>query len=198
MVASPNRCEGKSTIVYRLALGLAQGQLRILVIDADLRKPQQHKLFDVTAQAGLSEFLQGRVDNIKDVILKDVRPGIDLLPNPTELEDPSGLLQSARWGVLLAAIRSYDLVIFDSPAFLAVPDDFDLAKMVDGVLVVAQWGHTPGEDVRTICAHLEIAGAKIAGLVVNQCPPRKDAGYYYQTEKGLFHSRSKKAVPRSL
>ncbi len=196
LVTSPNRKEGKSTIVFRLALGLAQNQLKVLIVDADLRSPEQYKLFDLTVEHGLSDFLSGELKSLKPIILKDVRPGLDLLPNITESANPIALIQPPQWKSLIQLFDAYDVVIFDTPAFLAVPDTLDLARVVDGVIIVAQWGHTLRSDIQTVCGYLESINSKMIGMVVNQLP-RSTAGSYY-SNIALSYRQPEKTIPNSL
>ncbi len=185
MVTSPNRKEGKSTIVFRLASGLAQSRLKTLIVDVNLRRPEQHKLFNVTAECGLSDFLGGEVESVEKVILKDVRPGLDLLPNLAESDNPIGMLQSPRWNDLFQAIAAYDVVIFDAPAFLAFPDTLDLVKAVDGVIIVAQLWHTTNGDLQSVCDYLKSIDSKILGVVVNRSTARMGMDFYRPALKQL-------------
>jgi Mrp family chromosome partitioning ATPase len=119
---------------------------------------------------------------IEDVIQRNVKPGIDLLPNLTECNDPTEMLKSPRLGVLLEKVRKYDVILFDSPALLATPDAYNLAKVVDGVIVIAKWGSTTDDDIRSICNHLEGIGSKILGIVLSQVPVKREQNYYHHRE----------------
>jgi non-specific protein-tyrosine kinase len=170
MVTSPNGMEGKSTIVFRLASELARNQLKVLVVDADLRSPQQHKLFDLTANHGLSDFLAGNIENLDEVILKNVRPCLDLLPNLTVSDDPTELLQSSRWKSLLESVKVYDVVLFDTSSLLIFPDALYLVKIVESVLLTALWGNTTSDNIQSLCEQLESVGSRIMGIIVNRIP----------------------------
>jgi capsular exopolysaccharide synthesis family protein len=174
LVTSPNRMEGKSTVTYKLALGLSQYGFKVLVVDADLRTGKQHRLFEATGEQGLSEFLRGEQESLKGLILKHVRPGIDLLPSLTENDNPIELLQMPRLKTLLDSFSSYDVVLVDTPAFLSVPDALALSKAVDRVVVVAQWGRTTADDIQTMCSQLQSVGSKILGTIFNQTHVQKE------------------------
>lgn len=179
MLTSPNRLEGRSFIACKLAAGFAQYNLKVLVVDADFYKPKQHQLFNVTGEHGLTEFLNGDLDSLDEMILTNVAPGVDLLPNLLESDDPTKLLGSSRLESLFEFIDQYDMVLFDTPAFLAVPDALELAKNMDGVIVVTRWGYTTSDDIRTLCNQLESLNSNILGVVVNQTPIRKNADSYH-------------------
>jgi succinoglycan biosynthesis transport protein ExoP len=180
LVTSPNPREGKSIITSSLAMGLARNNCKVLIVDADMRGPQQQKMYQVSGKKDLSTFLGDENCQVEDVIRKNVRPGIDLLPSLTAHNDPTDLFQSTRLRVLFEKIKTYDVVLFDTPALLAAPDAYRMATIVDGVLVVVQRGHTTSGDVRSICDHLEAIGSKILGVVVNQVPGKTDSNYYHR------------------
>ena len=97
---------------------------------------------------------------------------------------------------LIQLFDAYDVVIFDTPAFLAVPDTLDLARVVDGVIIVAQWGHTLRSDIQTVCGYLESINSKMIGMVVNQLP-RSTAGSNY-SNIALSYRQPEKTIPNSL
>jgi polysaccharide biosynthesis transport protein len=173
MVTSPRKGDGKSTVVKRLALELARNSFKVLVVDADLRKPQQYKLFNVTAESGLNDFLDNRINSPREAILKGLEPGLDLCPSLAEPDTPIELLQASRWEEVFEVCEGYDVVLFDTSALLASSDSLHLAKCVDGAIVIVQWGHTTIGDVQSTYDQLERVGSKILGLVVNKLPPKK-------------------------
>jgi succinoglycan biosynthesis transport protein ExoP len=182
LVTSPNPMEGKSTFISTIATGLAQNNCKVLIVDADLRRPQQKKTYQISGGQDLSSFLSDENSKIEDVIQRNVKQGIDLLPNLTECNDPMEMLKSPRLGVLLEKVRKYDIILFDSPALLATPDAYNLAKVVDGVVVIAKWGSTTDDDIRSICNHLEGIGSKILGIVLSQVPVKREQNYYHHRE----------------
>jgi capsular exopolysaccharide synthesis family protein len=179
VMTSPNRGEGKSTLVYRLSLSLAQNKHKVLVIDADLRLPRQHKLFQVMGEHGLSDFLSGGKLSLGDLIIKDTKLGIDLLPNFAECSNAVDLFRSPRWNKIDTSLIGYDIVLIDSPALLALPDALLLAKMADATVVVARWGHSTVADIKSTCSSLEAIGSAVLGIIINQAPARDNSNSYY-------------------
>jgi polysaccharide biosynthesis transport protein len=178
LLTSPNRGEGKSTITYQLALGLAQYNFKILVVDADMYIPKQLSLFNVSAEQGLCNYLSGDTNNLEGLILKEVRPGIDLLPNLNKLENSIELIKTPRLNALLDIFTRYEIVLLDTPAFLSVPDTFAFSRIVEGVIAIVQSGHTTTKDIQTTCQNLTDTGSKIFGLVINKVPAHKSTNSY--------------------
>lgn len=200
LVTSPNPMEGKSTFVSSIAMGLARNNCRVLVVDADLLRPRQQNIFSASEGPGLNDFLEDEKVRIEDVVQKNVQPDVDLLPN-LKSGDAKGIFNSSRFSALLQKIKKYDVVLFDSPALLATPDTYNLAKLVDGVIVLAQWGRTTSSDIQYTCNYLEDIGSKLLGIVLNQVPMRKDHDYYTRREaKGWirFLSRIRKQILTTL
>lgn len=173
MITSPNPLEGKSTIVYELALDMARNNSKILVVDANLRNPIQDKLFNADGEHGLSDYLGSEVKDLKKVILKNIKPGIDLLPCFANSEDPIDLLRTQNLNTLFDAVQSYDAILFDTPALLTFPDALDLAEAVDGVIIVTKWGYTSSSDIESICHDVESVGSNVLGIVMNQIPRKR-------------------------
>jgi Mrp family chromosome partitioning ATPase len=191
--------EGKSTFVSSIAIGLARNNCRVLVVDADFLRPRQHKIYAVPEGQGLSDFLEDENIRFEDIIQKNIRPDVDLLPNLT-LGGAQGMFNSPQFTALLQKIKKYDVVLFDSPALLATPDTYNLAKLVDGVIVLAQSGRTTGKDIQSTIAYLEGIGSKLLGIVLSQVPMRKEQDYYNRREeKGWFRfiSRIRKFISPS-
>ena len=130
LVTSPNPMEGKSIITSSLAMGLARNNCKVLIVDADMRRPQQQKMYQTSGEKDLSTFLSDKKCQMEDVIRKNVKPGIDLLPSLIAHNDPTDLFQSTQLGVLFEKIKIYDVVLFDTPALLAAPDAYSLATLL--------------------------------------------------------------------
>lgn len=178
LVTSASPMDGKSTVIPALAAGLARNNCKVLIVDADLRTPQQQKLYQLTGEQGFDTFLQDEKSNITELIHKNVRPGIDILPCMVSYSDPTDLFQQSRLNALLENTRSYNVVFFDTPALLAAPDAYSLAKIVDGVILVVRLRKTTSDNLRSVCDHLEAVGSKLLGVIMNQVPMKAASGYY--------------------
>jgi capsular exopolysaccharide synthesis family protein len=163
--------EGKSTTSLALArLAASEGQ-RVLLIDADLRRPRLAELLDLDAPQGLVEILKGERE-AEEVLLEDPATGLALVPGSARVSQPTRLLGPHALGVLLAeARRHFDLVLIDSPPVLAVTDARVMASLCDGILFLVRWQGTQ----RAVAAHAldQLGGVadKVLGTVLTMADP---------------------------
>jgi capsular exopolysaccharide synthesis family protein len=177
LVTSAGPGEGKTTVTVNLAAMLAQGGKRVMVVDADLRRPKVHRFLGLSNKVGLSDLFRG-VDSNKLVSQSteelesfSVITSGSLPPNPTEL------LASARMEqILVEAERKADVVVIDSPPSL-VADVQVLAGKVDGVIMIIHPGHTQADAAQATLEMLNRAGARVIGVVLNRIP--RDRAHYY-------------------
>lgn len=169
--------EGKSTTSTNLAIALAQIGKRVLLVDSDLRLPTVAAKFRIPAAPGLSDFLTGQA-RIEDAVRKHEHFGIHILPAGTIPPDPTGLLESAQMGHLIAALKNiYDYVIIDLPPVTTVADAAILSKYIDGYLLVAKINHTEHRKVVEMLRQMQMADANILGFVTTG--GAVSGGYYY-------------------
>ncbi len=166
-VTSPNKSDGKSLMIANLAIMVAQSGKRVLLIDADLRRPRQHKIFGMEPAKGLAEVLAGEVEAAAAPVASCV-PGLSILPCGKIPPNPSELLTSPRFKELLEAMRAqYDYVLVDTPPLLAVTDPCVVAGRVDGLFLtirLTRKGRPDAERAREILTGLNV---KVFGVVVN-------------------------------
>lgn len=178
LVTSASPSEGKSVTAANVAVSFAQQGKKVLLIDADLRKPTIHYTFRVDNISGLSNYLVGdqtleQTATPTDISNLSVIPCGPIPPNPSEL-----LGSKAMKKLIEEASASYDMVIFDTPPVLAVTDSQILSNTVDGVLLVIRSKSTEYEAAKKAKALLEQAKGKILGVVLNG-KSTKDSNYYY-------------------
>jgi capsular exopolysaccharide synthesis family protein len=189
MVTSANPSEGKSLTVANLAIVMAQAGHNVLVIDADLRRPVQHKIFRLPQQGGLTSLLlevdmdaasNKTLEAIKKVIQPTSVEGLHVLTSGLIPPNPSELLGSVKMKRALATMAEhYDYVIIDSPPVLAVTDASILSQRSDGVLLVADAGNTRRGPLKQAVEQLMVGNAHLIGVVLNKLKPRSDGYYTY-------------------
>ncbi|MCB2053421.1 MAG: AAA family ATPase [Geminicoccaceae bacterium] len=175
LVTSAVAEEGKSTLVLSLARTAAEEGLRVLLIDADLRRPRLHAMLGHRPSAGLPEMLRGE-KTLEQVLRDDPRTPLRLLPASHRLDRPTRLLGMEGIGALLHELRpAFDLILVDSAPLLAVADGRLLARAADEVLVVCRWNATPCAVVAHCIRQLRDAGATIAGCVLGRVDLQRHA-----------------------
>lgn len=168
LITSASDGEGKSTTAANLAISMAQQKEKVLLIDANLRKPALHSFFKTPNSNGLTDVLNGRLP-FYDVVIHTEIGRLDLLSSGPFSYNPVELLGSNIMQELLKiALKSYDAIIIDSNAILEVTDTKLLANQVDGVVLVIQNGKTKFEKAAEVKKVLEFARAKLVGVVLNQ------------------------------
>ncbi len=174
--------EGKTATAANLAVVMAQLGRQVLLIDADLRKPRLHRVFNLSNREGLVHCLTGG-EPLEQLIQPVGVPGLFLLPSGTIPPNPSELLASDRMRELLeVAKRRFDLVIVDTPPLLAVTDASVLGAIVDGVVFCLYAGRVQRAEAVASTDRLRASGARVLGTVLNRYVAGKggdDKHYYY-------------------
>jgi len=177
LVTSTLPSEGKTTVASNLAIALAQVGRRVLLVDADLRSPSLHRLFQIGESTGLVRYLAHQQD-WHDFVRQSGIAGLDLLfcgpvpPNPTELFSSQSMQDFIR-----SAGELYDFVIIDSAPLLALADSRILAPLVSGVLLVVKSTTVPREQLLHAQTSIQRVGANLIGVVLNGVDLRTN-GYY--------------------
>ena len=179
LITSSVPLEGKSTIAVSLARQSAASGLKVILIDADLRRPRLHEVMGIPNANGLSEVLTGRA-NPEVAIKRDEKSGLDFLPAGIGVASPPDLFRSSTMRILLEETAAYyDLVIIDTPPIAAVSDCFTLSSLVDKAIYVIRWEQTPRNVALAGIRQLAEAGADIAGVVLSRVDLKKHARYGY-------------------
>lgn len=180
LVTSATFGEGKSLTVANLGIAMARAGLETIIVDADLRRPAQHKIFDVGNEVGLTDLLRTEELEFDDRFYETGVELLHLLPSGTIPDNPSELLGFGYGELLLAGLAELvDVVIVDSPPVLSVADAALLSNQVDGVVVVIESGRTTRRVARQTISALQRAGADVLGAVINRASRRTGAGYYH-------------------
>ena len=173
--------EGKSLTLFNLACVCAQTGKTVLVIDSDMRRPTQHKMFKVSNSHGLADILLGKM-KIDDTIVKGAVPNIDFIPSGKLPSISHGALSAQYLREIIGHVRSrYDYVLFDSPPIMGVSDASILSSEVDGVLLVIQHRTYPRAVSGRAKAMIENAGGNLLGVVLNNLNVTRDYYYYYHS-----------------
>ena len=189
MVTSALPEEGKSSTAINLAVVLAQAGRRVLLVDADLRRPRLHQVFGLDNGRGLSGILSGLEADALALTRRTPIEGLEVLPSGPVPPNPSELLDSptfAQMGRDLVA-AGYDHVLYDSPPALAVADPVILASVVDAAILVARAGRTPRESLQRATAKFSQSGIRPVGVVLNDLDTSRSGygsyGYYGGAER---------------
>lgn len=177
--------EGKSTISANLAAAIAQLGRKVLLIDADMRSPSQHHLWQLNNTVGLSEVLVGQAQFNNTAC--QVMDNLDILPAGVRPPNPLALLDSKRMASLIEDFSSqYDFVIIDAPPFLLAAEALTVSKMTDGILFVARPGVIDSKNAASAQEILERSGQNVLGLVVNGIVEKNEPSSYFSQNKEFF------------
>ncbi|WP_250222126.1 polysaccharide biosynthesis tyrosine autokinase [Acinetobacter baumannii] len=178
MIAGPSPEVGKSFISTNLATIFAQGNKRVLLIDADMRRGYMHKYFDVDVKPGLSELLSGQAD-LQKVLHKTQVANLDVITRGKSPTNPSEILSSNQFKELLEQLQSqYDHIIIDTPPMLAVTDGIIISQYTGVNLIVARYAKSQMKELELTVNRFEQAGVKVNGFILNDIQ-RASAGYGY-------------------
>ncbi len=180
LVTSPSPSEGKSMTSANLAVALAQGGRRVILMDTDLHRPRLHRVFGLRNNTGLTTALINDTNgNLDDVLQSTSVPGLHVLTSGPLPPNPAELLGSKRMRELLAELHTRsDIVLLDSPPVTALSDAAVLAAQTDGVLLVLDAGKTRREVAKRAIEALGRVNARVIGALLNRMPS-SGMGYYY-------------------
>lgn len=183
LVSSSIPNEGKSTLTANLAYVMAQTGKKVLLIDADLRKPTVHRTFKLNNTEGLTTLIADEDDSVKfnQVVQYSRELNLYFLPSGPVPPNPSELLGSAKMRSILTTLENhFDLIIFDAPPITAVTDPQILATLVDGVVFVIRQGFVGKDKVKEAILSLQNLKTTILGYVFNDVPKSSGKYYYYE------------------
>ena len=185
-VSSANPGEGKSTTSANIAIAIAQSGSHVLLIDADMRKSVQHKIFELVNKKGLSTAVS-KMHTPDECIQKNVMENLDVMTAGPIPPNPSELLASEMMEQMLNELsEKYDAILIDTPPVNVVTDAMELAKSVSGIVLVVRYGRTTDEDVDNVFKRVELANMNLLGFILNGVKS-KHAGYYSKYGKGKYY-----------
>lgn len=195
-ITSATPGEGKSTTISNLSVAMGQDGKKVLLIDGDMRKPIQHKLFNLPNR-GLSNCIASDL-KVSDLICHAVMPNVDVLPSGPVPPNPSELLGSPKMEEILHQVsEEYDYVLIDCPPVLPVTDAAVMASHVDGTIMVVDSGEISPEEAQAAKAQLLQGKAKLLGVILNGVSTSHHYGgynyyyYYYYDEEHVKHKGHK-------
>ena len=200
LVTSSRPGEGKTTVASNLAAIFAQSGKRVVLVDADLRRPSVHRALGIPNRLGLTTLFR---DSLKlESVWKHsngISRGMLVITSGSLPANPSELLGSEKMLHILAELRQKaDVIIFDGPPMM-VSDAQILASLMDGVLLVLQPGKSPADEAKSTLAQLKRSGAKVIGTVFNRVPKNGSQHYggyrYYSTDSYNTYEQQKPATP---
>jgi polysaccharide biosynthesis transport protein len=178
LITSATPGEGKSTAIVHLGIAHAEQGKRTLILDADLRRPSIHKKLNLNGSLGLSNVLLGEFHWRETVLQTELYPNLSVLPAGLASRRASDLVGSMMLEILDEASKEYDLILVDAPPLLGFAEAMQVAKSVDGVVVMARAGQTSRRAVATVLATLKQLRANVIGLALNEVDKDSTNGYY--------------------
>ena len=187
-IVSGGPSEGKSTTLNNLAYTFAKGGYTTLLVDADLRRPSQHRIFGVENRVGLSDYLTKNCE-LEDVVIPTKLDNLYFLPSGLLPSDAVGILNSQRMLDMIQDAKSrFDIVFFDSPPILGVSDASVLSSEVDLTIIVVQHRRFPKSMIQRVKMAVDNVGGKTLGVVLNNVDVRHGQSYeYYTSYYNYYH-----------
>jgi succinoglycan biosynthesis transport protein ExoP len=187
MVTSARPQEGKTTTSINTAIVLAQKGVRVLLIDADLRRPSVHKTLGMGPRSGLSNVLTGSATPQQTITTSTILPNLFIMPAGTPPPNPAELLASLNMRTLIAELRGqYDHIVIDTPPTLSVTDAVVLSPTADATILVIRSGQTTKQALRRARDVLMQVNAHVAGVLLNAVDLTSPDYYYYYEYQGKY------------
>ena len=182
LVTSPKQGEGKSTVSINLAVNLAEAGNRVLLIDADLRRPKIHTLTGEELKGGVSELFFDKI-NTEEAMKKSIAPGLYIITAGRKVSNPAAIIQSRKFASLLRELKAdFDHIVIDTPPYGVITDSAPLIQRVsDGVVVITKFGDTRENELNHTIENLEMVRANVLGTVLTNYNHKESLDYYYNS-----------------
>jgi capsular exopolysaccharide synthesis family protein len=195
LVTSARAGEGKTSVALTLALTLAQSGRKVVIVDADLRAGNCHRVLGLSNRRGLADVLSNDLP-LEESLQRTAVAGLFCIPRGAIPASPADLLGSDKMQEVLHTLREdFDFVLIDSPPVIAVSDATILSVQCDGVCLVLRAQRTPAETVQRMVERLEAVGARILGAVLVgvdfRNPDYADYRHYYMSYYSATHKKAK-------
>ncbi len=178
MVTSATKGEGKSTLAANLAVTFSEAEKSVLLIDLDLRRPTQHKIFGENREPGLTDSLFETI-KISDITRETIAPNVDLITVGKKTPEPATVLDSKRLKQLIDKLSErYDHIILDTAPYGIISDSASLLRLVDGIVVVSRFNLTTKRELKYTLEGLKHLNADVLGVVLNAFDPKRSTDYY--------------------
>ena len=186
IITSAGPREGKTTTLCNLGIAMAQGQKQVLLVDADMRKPRLHEIFDDKNEIGLSSFLSGQTE-FKKLVQNTKVPNVFLVSGGPHPPNPSELLDSSKMKEFIEqAYEKFDFILFDTPPVAVVTDAVVLSQITDGTIMVVESAATNKRTLPRINRILKDVRARVLGVIINKVSISHSPysySYYYGKQK---------------
>lgn len=191
LVTSAEQGDGKSTTSFNLANKLSDLEKKVLLIDIDIRKPSQHKNFNISNIFGLTDILVGEyeIEKVKHIINEN----LSVITTGKKVPTAAELISSREFKHMINKLREdYDYIIIDSAPINIVSDAMGILEDVDGVLLVARYRKTKKRSVYSVCKKINQANGKIIGVVFNGIELNSNSYYYYYYQNNYYQGHKGK------
>lgn len=177
--------EGKTTLTCNLAVSLSFNKKKVLVIDLDFRKPRVNRLFEISNEKGLVDYMSSKISE-EEMIKKTKYENVDIITRGSAIYNPSFLLTSDKFKALVEDLREkYDFILLDCPPVLQLSDYIHISKVCDGVLFVAKYGKTKRSQIKEASTLLKKDNINVIGCVMTFVDRKDPYSSYY----GSYRSR---------
>lgn len=194
LVTSSSPQEGKTTDIINLASTIANSGEKVLLIDADLRKPRLHKVFKSYSEVGLSEYLVSHSDHKKMIVATQVE-NLSIITSGPIPPNPSELLRSENMEQLLNKVKEdFDYIFIDSPPVLSVADSIIIGRITDGILYIVQSNKSSRSVISRGIKKLADAKLNVLGIILNRIRPKRSEYYYYRYGDNKHRQSARKKI----
>ena len=194
LMTGPGPSEGKSVCLANLGVVMAQSNLKVIVVDADLRRPVQHEIFGLANGTGLSDVILHPNSGVNEYLQTTEMDNLRVLTSGPLPPNPAELLGSERMKEIIEELKAEaDIVLFDSPPSLVVADAVILSTRVDGVIMINDVGHTRFNEARRAAEEMRRVQANLLGVVLNRFSQERNGYYYYYQKDSQKEKKRKQA-----